>query len=64
MTFCLRDKAMIDYSYFPQMAPTDDAEKITSEPHGSNTLDTRLAQHKKRPYREYRYGTGQKPSEG
>ena len=44
--------------------PTDDAEKITSEPHDSNTLDTRPAQHKKRPYREYRCGTNQKPFEG
>ena len=26
-----------------QTAPTDDAEKITSKPHGSNTLDTRPA---------------------
>ena len=36
--------------YFP--IPIDDAEKITSDPHSSNTLDTRLAQHRKRPYRE------------
>ena len=26
-TFCLRDKAMTDYSYFPQTVPTDDAKK-------------------------------------
>ena len=33
---------MTDYSYFSQTAPTDDAEKITSEAYESNTLDTRL----------------------
>ena len=55
---------MTDYSYFPQTAPTDDAEKITSEPYGSNTLDTKPAQYRKRPYREYRCGTGQRPSKG
>ena len=27
MTFCLRDKTMIDYSYFPQTAPIDDTKK-------------------------------------
>ena len=43
---------------------SDDAEKITSKPYSSNTLDTRPAQHRKRPYREYRCGTGQRPSEG
>ena len=43
---------------------SDDVEKITSKPYGSNTLDTRPAQHRKRPYREYRCGTGQRPSEG
>ena len=47
MTFCLKDKAMTDYSYSPQMAPTDDAKKITGESYGSNTLDTRPAQHRK-----------------
>ena len=39
---------MTDYSYSPQTTPTDDAKKITSEPHGSNTLDTRPAQHRKK----------------
>ena len=47
MTFCLKDKAMTDYSYFPQTAPTDDAKKITSESHGSNTFNTRPTQHRK-----------------
>ena len=41
MTFCLRDKAMIDYSYFPQTVPIDNAEKITSEPHDPQVLLTR-----------------------
>ena len=39
----------------------DDAEKITSELYDSNTLDTKPAQYRKRPYREYRCGTGQRP---
>ena len=42
----------------------DDAQKITSEPHSSNTLDTRPAQHRKRPYRKYQCDTDQSPSEG
>ena len=42
---------------------TDDAEKITNKLHGSNMLDTKPAQHRKRPYREYQCGTGQRPSE-
>ena len=42
----------------------DDAEKITSEPYDSNMLDTKPAQHRKRPYREYQCGTGQRPSKG
>ena len=36
------------YLRFPQMAPTDDAEKITSELHGSHTLETTPAQQKEK----------------
>ena len=32
---------MIDYSYFPQTVPIDNAEKITSEPHDPQVLLTR-----------------------
>ena len=39
---------MTDYSYSPQTAPTDDAEKITSEPHDSRTLETTPAQQKEK----------------
>ena len=42
-TLCLGSNSMANL-LFPQMAPTDDAVKITSEPHSPRTLETILAQ--------------------
>ena len=33
--------------FFPQTVPTDDAEKVTSEPHDTCTLKIAPAQHKR-----------------
>ena len=50
---------------FPQMAPIDDAIKITSELHDSNARKSLLRNKKeRRPNREHWCGAGRIPSEG
>ena len=49
----------------PQMAQTDDAEKVTNELHGKHVIAMTPAQHKKRELnREHQCGAGQIPSKG
>ena len=62
MTFCLRDKAMTDYSYFPQTVPTDEAKK-SSVSHAVLTYSIPDLSNTEKE-EDFTESTGQIPSEG